>query len=194
MNKTELFLQRAQEFLKKGDYLFAGLYAETVNQDIQSGLYAPSAEFQQLLDVTIQQLPQPLSYYAQQLEDAKKIALKARERAFAPFSHFFVGAALIADDGTMMDGCNVEASSYGLTICAERTALVSAVARGKQHFVCVVVAADTPAMTPPCGACRQMLYDFAPDALVVLVNLEGKEQRFTMKELLPEAFSIAFLQ
>lgn len=194
MNKAIVFLQHAQKFCKQEQYTLAGLYASTALFFRRSDETTLSEEWQEQYDAIVQQLPQRISEYEQQIITAKSMALKAREQAFAPFSHFLVGATLIAYDGTMIDGCNVEASSYGLTICAERTALVSAVVRGKQQFIAVVVAADTKEMTPPCGACRQMLYDFAPDALVILINLEGQEKRFTMKELLPEAFSVTFLQ
>ncbi len=120
-------------------------------------------------------------------------ATAVRERAFAPFSKFRVGAALEADDGTVVTGCNVESASYGLTVCAERTAVFKGVSEGKQRFVRVLVVADTATLTPPCGACRQVLWEFAPDAEVVLANLAGAVRRFTMRELLPEAFDASLL-
>ena len=120
-------------------------------------------------------------------------ATAARERAFAPFSKFRVGAALEADDGTVVTGCNVESASYGLTMCAERTAVFKGVSEGRRRFVRVVVVADTEKLTPPCGACRQVLWEFAPDAEVVLANLTGTVRRFTMRELLPEAFDARLL-
>lgn len=120
-------------------------------------------------------------------------ATAARERAFAPFSRFRVGAALEAADGTVVTGCNVESASYGLTMCAERTAVFKGVSDGKQRFVRVVVVADTEQLTPPCGACRQVLWEFAPDADVTLANLAGAVRRFTMRELLPEAFDARLL-
>ena len=112
----------------------------------------------------------------------------ARSRAFAPFSHFAVGAALEADNGTVILGCNVESASYGLTMCAERTAIFKGVSEGFRRFkrVAVVTDADTP--TPPCGACRQLLWEFAPDAEVVLATLKGTVVRYTVKELLPAGF------
>jgi cytidine deaminase len=121
-------------------------------------------------------------------------ATAAREKAFAPYSGFRVGAALEADDGTVVTGCNVESASYGLTICAERVALVKAVSEGHTRFRCVAVVADTDDLTPPCGACRQMLWEFAPDAAVVLSNLKGKTMRFTMRELLPHGFDARLLK
>ena len=115
-------------------------------------------------------------------------AAAVRLRAFAPFSRFLVGAALEADDGTIVTGCNVESASYGLTICAERAAVFKGVSEGLRRFRRVAVVADTDTPTPPCGACRQVLWEFAPDAEVVLANLSGKVVRFTMRELLPAAF------
>jgi cytidine deaminase len=127
--------------------------------------------------------------------EAELIAAAAavRERAFAPFSGFLVGAALEAADGTVVTGCNVESASYGLTCCAERVAVFKGVSEGKPRFVRVVVVADTEKLTPPCGACRQVLWEFAPDAEVILANLVGVVRRFTMRELLPEAFDARLL-
>jgi cytidine deaminase len=115
-------------------------------------------------------------------------ATDARGRAFTPFSKFKVGAALVADDGTVVTGCNVESASYGLTICAERVAIFKGVSDGRTSFKRVVVVADTEKPTPPCGACRQLLWEFAPDAVVVLANLTGTVKRYTMRELIPDAF------
>ncbi len=120
-------------------------------------------------------------------------AKAAREFAFAPESGFKVGAALLAADGTIVTGCNVESASYGLTICAERVAIVKGVSEGRTRFTCVAVVADTDNPTPPCGACRQLLWEFAPDAEVILENLVGKRQTFTMRELLPYGFDRGFL-
>lgn len=121
-------------------------------------------------------------------------ATAARERAFAIYSGFKVGAALEAEDATIVTGCNVESASYGLTICAERTAIVKGVSEGRLRFRRVAVVADTPNPTPPCGACRQLLWEFAPDAEVLLANLQGKLVRYTMRELLPAAFGAEQLQ
>ncbi|MFO0822499.1 MAG: cytidine deaminase [Gemmataceae bacterium] len=115
-------------------------------------------------------------------------AAEARTRAFAPYSHFQVGAALEAEDGTIIPGCNVESASYGLTTCAERVAVFTGVARGFRCFKRVAIVTDTETPTPPCGACRQILWEFAPDAEVLLANLTGKVERFTMRELLPRGF------
>ncbi len=122
-------------------------------------------------------------------EEALIAAAKAaRERAFAPFSRFQVGAALEAADGTIVAGCNVESASYGLTMCAERVAVFKGVSEGRTCFKRVVVVTDTATPTPPCGACRQVLWEFAPDAEVILANLTGTVLRYTMRELLPAAF------
>jgi cytidine deaminase len=115
-------------------------------------------------------------------------ATEARTRAFAPYSHFQVGAALEAEDGTIIPGCNVESASYGLTICAERVAVFAGVARGFRCFKRVAVVTDTETPTPPCGACRQILWEFAPDAEVILANLTGTVVRHTVRELIPHAF------
>lgn len=120
-------------------------------------------------------------------------ATAAREKAFAQYSKFMVGAALLADDGTIVTGCNVESASYGLTICAERVAVVKGVSEGRTRFVCVAVVADTDQLTPPCGACRQMLWEFAKDADVILENMAGERRTFTMRELLPYGFDGGYL-
>lgn len=124
------------------------------------------------------------------MTDAELIAAAtaARVRAFAPYSGFKVGAALLADDGTVVTGGNVESASYGLTICAERVAVAKGVTDGRTAFKRVVVVADTEKPTPPCGACRQLLWEFAPDAEVVLANLTGTVKRYTVRELIPDAF------
>jgi cytidine deaminase len=115
-------------------------------------------------------------------------ATAARERAFAPFSKFQVGAALEAPDGTIVPGCNVESASYGLTMCAERVAIFRGVADGFRCFKRVAVVTDTDTPTPPCGACRQLLWEFAPDAEVLLANLKGAVVKYTVRELIPGAF------
>jgi cytidine deaminase len=121
-------------------------------------------------------------------------AVAAREKAFAPYSGFRVGAALGAESGTVIAGCNVESASYGLTICAERVALVKAVSDGHTRFLRIAVVADTVELTPPCGACRQLLWEFAPDATVILANLRGDTRTFTMRELLPHGFDARLIR
>jgi cytidine deaminase len=120
-------------------------------------------------------------------------ARDARSRAVAPFSGFRVGAALEAEDGTVITGCNIENASYGLTMCAERVAVFKAISEGHRRFRRIAVVADTPAPTPPCGACRQILWEYAGDIQVVLANLEGETGRYRLKGLLPLPFDAAVL-
>jgi cytidine deaminase len=122
-------------------------------------------------------------------------AVEARENAFAPYSKFRVGAAVELADGRIVTGCNVENASYGLTICAERVAIFKAVSEGARpgDFRRVAVCADTERLTPPCGACRQILWEFCRDAPVTLVNLAGATREFTVGQLLPEAFDDSLL-
>ncbi len=123
-----------------------------------------------------------------QLQALARDAVEARERAYAPYSNFRVGAALLAADGRVFRGCNVENASYGLTICAERTALVSAVAAGTRDFAAIAVAADKARTLSPCGACRQFLVEFNPGMAVVLVGADGELTVTTAGELLPMRF------
>ena len=120
-------------------------------------------------------------------------ALAAREHAHAPFSKFRVGAALEGENGHVFTGCNVENATYGLTICAERVAVFKAISEGASRFARVAVAADTDVLTPPCGACRQILWEFCGDIEVVLVNLHGKSETIKLKELFPRPFDASFL-
>ena len=120
-------------------------------------------------------------------------ARTAREHAHAPFSNFRVGAAVRAKSGRIFSGCNVENATYSLTLCAERVAIFKAVSEGERGFDCVAVVADTEVLTPPCGACRQILWEFCGDAEVILSNLQGKSERYRMSELLPRAFDQSFL-
>ena len=117
-------------------------------------------------------------------------ATAAREKAAAPYSHFHVGAALLAEDGRVFGGCNVESASYGLTICAERTAVVKAISEGARKFraVAVVTGADEP--TSPCGACRQVLWDQCRDIAVVMATTGGKREETTLATLIPRAFEL----
>jgi cytidine deaminase len=116
-----------------------------------------------------------------------------RERANAPFSHFKVGAALETAGGEIVTGCNVENASYGLTMCAERVAIFKAISEGQTSFTRIVVVADTDELTPPCGACRQIIWEFCGDIPVVMANLKGKTETLLMSELLPRAFDAKFL-
>jgi cytidine deaminase len=120
-------------------------------------------------------------------------ALQVRENAHAPFSKFKVGAAIEDDCGRIFTGCNVENATYGLTVCAERVAVFKAISEGKRRFRRIAVAADTDLLTPPCGACRQILWEFCGDIEVTLVNLQGKTETFQMKDLFPRPFDASFL-
>jgi cytidine deaminase len=120
-------------------------------------------------------------------------ALRARDHAHAPYSHFRVGAAIEDDHERIHTGCNVENATYGLTICAERVAIFKAISEGARKFRRVAVAADTERLTPPCGACRQILWEFCGDVEVTLVNLAGHTETFRMKDLLPRAFDDSYL-
>ena len=127
------------------------------------------------------------------MDDLLNAALRAREHAHAPFSNFKVGAALEDEAGRIFTGCNVENATYGLTICAERVAVFKAISEGARRFRRVAVAADTDVLTPPCGACRQILWEFCGDVEVVLVNLEGKAEWFQMRDLFPRPFDASFI-
>jgi len=116
-------------------------------------------------------------------------ATQARELAFAPFSNFRVGAAILAKDGRIITGCNIENSSYSLTICAERTAIFKAYSDGIREFTAVAVVSDDPEFTPPCGACRQVLLDLAGNIDFVMVNAKNKLKIVRLRSLLPLAFT-----
>jgi cytidine deaminase len=120
-------------------------------------------------------------------------ATRARENAHAPYSHFKVGAALEDSEGRIHTGCNVENATYGLTICAERVAVVKAVSEGVKGFRRIAVVADTNILTPPCGACRQILWEFCGDVELILSNLDGKFETMRMSEIFPRAFDASFL-
>ena len=120
-------------------------------------------------------------------------AVVAREHAFAPYSKFKVGAALEDIDGRVHSGCNVENATYGLTVCAERVAIFKAISEGVRKFRRIAVAADTEVLTPPCGACRQILWEFCGDIEILLVNLQGKTETYRLKELFPKPFDVSYL-
>ena len=115
-------------------------------------------------------------------------AIKARENAYSPYSHFAVGAALLCEDGTLYEGCNIENASYGLTNCAERTAIFKAVSEGHIKFKALAVVADTEGPCAPCGACRQVMAEFKIP-LLIMGNLMGNIKIVTIEELLPFSFS-----
>lgn len=116
-------------------------------------------------------------------------AFAVMERAYAPYSRFKVGAALLASDGSITEGCNVENAAYPAGICAERGAIAGAVARGNQSFTAVMIATEAEEPTPPCGMCRQVLEEFSPQMIVIAVTRSGREARWTLDELLPKAFT-----
>jgi cytidine deaminase len=120
-------------------------------------------------------------------------ALQVRENAHAPFSRFKVGAAVQDEAGRIFTGCNVENATYGLTVCAERVAIFKAISEGARKFQRVAVVADTDILTPPCGACRQILWEFCGDVEVVLANLHGKSETLQLGALFPRAFDASFL-
>jgi cytidine deaminase len=128
-------------------------------------------------------------------EELIERATAARLSAHAPYSNFEVGAALLASDGRVFTGCNIENSAYGLSMCAERVAIFKAVSEGANEFTKVAVVTDSESLTPPCGCCRQMIWEFASESTeVILANLTGNVRSFEIKELLPEAFDARFLE
>jgi cytidine deaminase len=120
-------------------------------------------------------------------------AIAARENAHAPFSKFKVGAAIEDSSGRIHVGCNIENATYGLTVCAERVAVFKAISEGVRQFLRVVVAADTDVLTPPCGACRQILWEFCGDIEITLVNLSGRTEVFRLTDLFPRPFDASYL-
>lgn len=122
------------------------------------------------------------------LETVVAAAREARLRAIAPYSRFLVGAALVTADGRIITGCNVENASYGLTMCAERVALLKALSDGHREFTRCVVVADTDNPTPPCGPCRQLLWEYCGDIPVVMANTTRVTAELRMQDLLPLPF------
>jgi cytidine deaminase len=121
-------------------------------------------------------------------------ATAARVRSIAPFSKFLVGAALQTGEGKVFTGCNVESASYGLTVCAERVAIWKALSEGERDFARLVIVADTEQLTPPCGTCRQIIWEFCKHATIVLANLHGQKEELDIANLLPRAFDARFLK
>ena len=115
-------------------------------------------------------------------------AKTARENAHAPFSNFKVGAALRTTTGKVFGGCNVENATYGLTVCAERVAIFKAISEGERKFDAIAVVTDTDRLTPPCGACRQLIWEFCGDVPVIMSNLKGNVETFRMSQLFPKPF------
>lgn len=120
-------------------------------------------------------------------------ARKVRKNAHAPYSKFRVGAALRAKSGKIYRGCNVENVSYGLTVCAERVAVGNAISEGERGFAAIAIVADTEKLTPPCGACRQILWEFCGDVEVILANLRGRVETHRLSEIFPKPFEKKFL-
>lgn len=135
-----------------------------------------------------------MSISVEDKEELIKAAKDARERAFAPFSGFKVGAAVRTKNGKIFTGCNVESATYGGTVCAERVAIWKAVSEGEKDFTHLSVVADTEELTPPCGICRQIIWEFCGDVPVTFANLNDKNETLQMKELLPRAFDAKFLK
>lgn len=127
------------------------------------------------------------------LQELVEVAQDARLRSVAPFSNFLVGAALKTAGGIVYTGCNIESASYGLTVCGERVAIWKALSEGERDFVELAIVADTDTLTPPCGTCRQIIWEFCRDAEIILANLRGESQRVSIRELLPRAFDARFL-
>ncbi|HWN11236.1 MAG TPA: cytidine deaminase [Pyrinomonadaceae bacterium] len=127
------------------------------------------------------------------MRELVETAKAARLRSVAPFSNFLVGAAVKTDDGTVYTGCNIESASYGLTVCGERVAIWKALSEGDKHFTELAIVADTETLTPPCGTCRQIIWEFCRDATIILANLKGESQVVSIRELLPRAFDARFL-
>ena len=120
-------------------------------------------------------------------------ALAVRLNAFAPFSKFLVGAALRTEQGKVFTGCNIESASYGLTVCAERVAIWKALSECERDFTDLVIVVDTEQLTPPCGTCRQIIWEYCKHAKIVLANLRGQKEEVDIAHLLPKAFDARFL-
>ena len=126
-------------------------------------------------------------------EELKAAAVAMLDRSYSPYSHFPVGAALECSDGTVFTGCNIENAAYSPTICAERTAVAKAVSEGYRDFVRLVIAGRCQEFCVPCGVCRQVLREFAPELEIICLNGAGEEKCFTLSQLLPHSFGPEFL-
>ena len=123
-----------------------------------------------------------------------RIATEARSCSLAPFSKFLVGAALRTEEGKIFTGCNIESASYGLTVCAERVAIWKALSECERDFTDLVIVVDTEQLTPPCGTCRQIIWEYCKHAKIVLANLRGQKEEVDIGHLLPKAFDARFLK
>jgi cytidine deaminase len=130
----------------------------------------------------------------EEIERLISAARSARDCSLSPFSNFCVGAAVETEEGKIYTGCNIESASFGLTVCAERVAIWKALSEGERHFKHLAVVVDTDPLTPPCGTCRQIIWEFCRDVTVLLANLSGKVETVQMKDLLPRAFDARFLK
>ena len=127
------------------------------------------------------------------LDELKAAAVAMLDRAYCPYSHFPVGAAVECADGTVFTGCNIENAAYGLTICAERTAIFKAISEGRRDFKRIVIAGKSEDYCVPCGSCRQVMQEFAPQMDVICLNGKGEAKELTLRELLPYRFDSTFL-
>ena len=127
-------------------------------------------------------------------QDLIRIATDARLCSLAPFSKFLVGAALRTEEGRVFTGCNIESASYGLTVCAERVAIWKALSECERDFTDLVIVVDTEQLTPPCGTCRQIIWEYTKHAKITLANLKGQSEVVDIRTLLPKAFDARFLQ
>ena len=127
-------------------------------------------------------------------ENLIRIATAARSCSLAPFSNFLVGAALRTEAGKVFTGCNIESASYGLTVCAERVAIWKALSECERDFTDLVIVVDTKQLTPPCGTCRQIIWEYCKHAKITLANLKGESEVVDIRELLPKAFDARFLK
>jgi cytidine deaminase len=129
-----------------------------------------------------------------QTDNLVEVATKARTCSLAPFSNFLVGAALRTEAGKIYTGCNIESASYGLTVCAERVAIWKALSECERDFTDLVIVVDTEQLTPPCGTCRQIIWEYCKQAKITLANLRGQRQEVNIGDLLPRAFDARFLK
>ena len=129
-----------------------------------------------------------------EIEELIEAAKSVRDKAFAPYSQFKVGASVRSKDGKIFTGCNVESASFGLTVCAERVAIWKAVSEGVTDLDAIAVVTDTEMLTPPCGVCRQIIWEFCGDVPVTLADCNGHKSTIQMKDLLPNAFDTKFLK
>lgn len=128
-----------------------------------------------------------------EVESLIEVANKARLCSLAPFSKFLVGAALRTEKGKIFTGCNIESASYGLTVCAERVAIWKALSECERDFTDLIIVVDTDQLTPPCGTCRQIIWEYCKDAKITLANLKGQREVVDIRTLLPKAFDARFL-